>query len=116
LDAMPKGSRKKALVSWMVDNGKFKENLIKNKSGQLVVDKEKPYLYDREAVTTLDKAIERPWFDHKPENMAIPTCNIKLEILKLMKKVEKTEEKGGNVEHSELKSLLVEIAVKASQS
>lgn len=58
--AMPKGSRKTALTGWALAFGKLKANDGDNK-------KDVPFLYDKERVTNMVDAAQKPWYDFAPE-------------------------------------------------
>lgn len=64
-NAMPQGSRRSALVAFMVANGKVKANDGKDKDKPR---KEFPFLYDANG-TTFDgaRASAKPWFEYKKE-------------------------------------------------
>lgn len=57
LAAMPNGSRRKALVEWMLAHGKLAKNEDK------ATNKEVFFVYDKSRTTQLDLAIESPWYE-----------------------------------------------------
>lgn len=58
--AMPKGSRRNALVEWATKYGKLAVNLDESK-------KDKPFLYAKGKGTNIEGAMAEPWFNCKPE-------------------------------------------------
>lgn len=63
--AMPKGSRTNALMDWAQTFGKVTVNTGADR-------KEKPFCFNKQAVTNMDGAIEKPWYEcKKPQDPAL---------------------------------------------
>lgn len=59
--AMPAGSRRNALAKWALELGQVSVNMDK------ATAKERPFIFDKEKETKLDKAEQYPWYNFKPE-------------------------------------------------
>lgn len=66
--AMPQGSRKKALMDWVLKYGKVIANM--DKDGKVIADK--PFLFNRKGTTDLLGAENEPWFACAPEKLDAP--------------------------------------------
>lgn len=60
-NALPKGSRRNALVAWALAHGKIVVNMDKDTS------KDVPFSYDGAKTTKLEEATKQPWFEFKKE-------------------------------------------------
>lgn len=67
VNALPKGSRKLALVEWMLAFGKLRLLDRTNPEDAARVVAGAYFAYDKTKHTDLDSAIRKPWFDFKPE-------------------------------------------------
>lgn len=85
--AMPKGSRKKALLDWILKYGKVLPNA--DEKGKL--DESKPFLFNRKGSTNLEGAEAEPWYDCAPEKLDAPLDFMKL-LDALLKKGEKAQD------------------------
>lgn len=85
--AMPKGSRKKALMDWVLKYGR----VLPNADEKGKIDEEKPFLFDRKGRTDLLGAEAEPWFNCAPEKLDAP-----LDFLKLLDALLKKADKAGD--------------------
>ena len=90
---MPKGSRKKALLDWILKYGKVLPNA--DEKGKL--DESKPFLFNRKGSTNLEGAEAEPWYDCAPEKLDAPLDFLKL-LDALIKKGEKASDGVGFVD------------------
>lgn len=80
-DAMPKGSRRNALVAWAVGYGQVAVNMDKaTKAAQ-------PFLFNKEKKADLKAASEKAWFDFKKEKEPAEAFNFETELEAFQKKV-----------------------------
>lgn len=80
-DAMPKGSRRNALVAWAVGYGQVAVNMDKaTKAAQ-------PFLFNKEKKADLKAASEKAWFDFKKEKEPAEAFNFGTELEAFQKKV-----------------------------
>lgn len=94
--AMPRGSRRNALIEWALKYGKVKLNEDKGTA------KERPVVYNREGGTDLDGAIEQPWYECKPEKPALEEFDFEAAYNALIRKAMKASEKGLKIKGREL--------------
>lgn len=87
---MPKGSRKAALTEWLLAFGKCKANEGDDK-------KTVPFLFDDTRKTNLEGAVERPWFDFKPDAAPDVSFDYYAMLMAVMAKGEKAASKGVEV-------------------
>ena len=81
IESMPKSSRKKALVLWFMDNSKLSYN-----------EEEKKYVYDKAKKTFLERAIEKPFWDHSQEVKPVSPIDLDKRLESLIKQAEKALE------------------------
>lgn len=80
-DAMPKGSRRNALVAWAVGYGQVAVNMDKaTKAAQ-------PFLFNKEKKADLKAASEKAWFDFKKEKEPAEAFSFETELEAFQKKV-----------------------------
>ena len=90
LFALPKGARKNAFIEWAVTFGKATINEGPDK-------KDKPFLFNREAVTDLVKADEKKWYAFQLEKPLDLNFSIKAMAAMLVKKAEQAAAREGAV-------------------
>lgn len=80
-DAMPKGSRRNALVAWAIGYGQVAVNMDKaTKVAQ-------PFLFVKDKTADLKGASEKAWFDFKKEKEPAEAFNFGTELEAFQKKV-----------------------------
>lgn len=87
--AMPQGSRKKALMDWVLKYGKVQPNM--DDKGQVVADK--PFLFNRKGITNLIGGEGEPWFACAPEKLDAPLDFMKM-LDAMFSKASKASDKG----------------------
>lgn len=92
MDAMPAGSRKTAMIEWLLAHGKLKQNIIDGK-----VSKDAPWLFNREGKTDLIKGAEFPWFTFKPEKLEEPSFDFQAMLNSLLSKATKAAAAGKEI-------------------
>lgn len=80
--SMPRGARKNALAAWAVEFGKVVPNGGDNK-------KEQPFLYDKDGATDMTGAVDKPWFEFKPEPAPADALDLKVALEALIKRATK---------------------------
>jgi hypothetical protein len=99
--AMPKGSRVKALVAFMVQNGHLKYQ-VDAKTGKIIDDKvefskEKGLKWDAPAmIATMDK---KPWWEHKHNDETPKPFDLKKSLSQQLKRAKAAQEDESEVEH-----------------
>lgn len=90
-NALPKGTRKQAMTSWLISYGQLSANTESTKG-------EQPFVKDaNKAATRLDEAIADPWFDHKPDPKPDEVFDLMAAVSAIIKKA-----KGKQLAHAEL--------------
>ena len=95
-DAMPKGSRRNALVAWACEFGKIAVNL------EPETKKLKPFLFKRDAETDLAGAADKPWFKFKPEKPVSEEFDFAGSLQRLLQKAQKAKDAGQAVKGLDL--------------
>ena len=80
-NAMPNGSRKVALIHWMIKFSAVKVNLDKASKADF------PLLFDKEATIDLEEGAKLAWFDCKKEKTLSAEFNFETELEAFQKKV-----------------------------
>lgn len=88
--AMPKGSRKAALTSWLLSYGALVANTLEDKAT-------KPFVYTKDKTTNIDAAMTDPWFDHKPDQAPDEVFDLAKAVQGIIKKAQ-----GKTLVHGEL--------------
>ena len=78
IESMPKSSRRKALILWLIDNSKLAYS-----------EDEKKYVYDKTKKTNLERAIETPFWEYTQEVKPISPVDLEKRIESLIKQAEK---------------------------
>lgn len=104
-DAMPKGSRRKALADWATKYGKLQMNL--DEKGKVVADK--PFLHDKTKKTDLLGAEAEPWFECAPEKVEDFNMDFEARLAMLLKQADKSVQNGGEVKGAEMLAKVREI-------
>lgn len=100
--AMPKGSRKLALVEFLLAFGKVR-----------VLDKNLPddqarilaggvFAFAKDKATDMEGAVSTPWFEFKKEVPVLEAFDAQAAIVALLKKIKGMQAKGVRVEHADL--------------
>lgn len=80
-DAMPKGSRRNALVAWAIGYGQVAVNQDK------LTKVAQPFLFDKNKEPDLEAAAGKAWFDFKKEKAPAEAFNFGTELEAFQKKV-----------------------------
>lgn len=88
LAAMPNGSRRKALVEWMLAHGKLIVNTDK------ATQKELPFLHAKDKETLLEKAAETPWWEFAPEAKVLEAFDFQAALKQLLARADREAAKG----------------------
>lgn len=94
-NAMPNGSRKKALVEWLVAFGKLSVNPDKK------TRKELPFLFDRTKETNLEAAAAKPWYECAKPADPLEVVDVQAMALALVNRITKAQSKGLEVKGAE---------------
>ena len=97
LAAMPKGSRKLALVEWMLAFGKVQvldknnpKHAARIKLGQVM-------MYAKDKSTDLDAAMEKAWYEFKPEPAVVDAFDVQAAVKAIMARMGKAVASGVTV-------------------
>ncbi|ABW23082.1 hypothetical protein [Pseudomonas phage PAXYB1] len=107
-EAMPKGSRRNALVEWLVLHGKVQVNTDKKSNKDL------PFLYNKFGKTDLVGATNSPWYSFKPEKALDQEFNLAAALATIKKQVLQAQTKGKVIVGMELLGDLEALAAKAA--
>ena len=89
--ALPAGSRKTAFASWLLAYGAVMVNTDQ------AMKKERPFLWDKDKVTTPEAAAEDMWYNHKPEKAIDETFDLQKAVRALLKRAGT----AGKLEHGD---------------
>lgn len=95
LNAMPRGSRRTALVAWFVEFGPIAVELDKAKA------KTHPLVFNKLGALDVAGAAEKPWFECKPEKALADEFDFTSRLNALLKQAANAAEKGLTVKGSE---------------
>ena len=91
--AMPAGSRKSALTSWLLAHCAVSANTDK------ATKQEQPFVYDRNKKTDPEAGGADPWYSHKPEKAPDEVFDLQKAVRALLSKAEKAKDlKGGDAD------------------
>ncbi|CEF89264.1 hypothetical protein VC53_gp03 [Pseudomonas phage vB_PaeP_PAO1_Ab05] len=107
-EAMPKGSRRNALVEWLTMFGKVQVNTDKK------TNKEHPFLHNKFGKTDLVGATDQPWYGFKPEKSLDQEFNLAAALAAVRKQVLQAQTKGKVIVGAELLGDLEVLAAKAA--
>lgn len=110
LAAMPKGSRKLALVEWMLAFGKVQVLNKKNPKHAARIKLGQVMMYAKDKTTDLDAAMEKAWYEFKPERAVVDAFDAQAAVKALLARVTGAAGKGIEVKNramaiEELKAL-----------
>lgn len=83
--ALPKGARKAAFTEWLLAHAKVQANAGENK-------KEAPFVYAKEKTTNIAGAVQKPWFDFKPDPAPDQVFDVMKALTALLNKAGKANE------------------------
>lgn len=92
--AMSAGSRRNALVDWACQFGKLAVNLDADK-------KERPFLYVKTKATDMTGAMEKPWYECKPEKALDEEFDFVSKLTSLLAQAKKARESGKPIKGAE---------------
>lgn len=102
VQALPKGSRKLALVEWMLAFSKLRlldksspEDAVRIAAGAF-------FAYDKSKNTNLESASQKPWFDFKPEAPVLTAFDAQAAVQGVLAKLSKAVAGGLEVENRAL--------------
>ena len=100
-NAMPKGSRKNALGSFLMQYGKFRVNTGKDKEANR-------FRLNREGLTNLEAAENNPWFNFKPEKALDSEIDLHLLLRNVVRKIQAASSKGQVIKGSEEEKAIID--------
>ena len=94
LGAMPKGSRKLALVEWMLAFGQVRllKKEVAEENARILAGA--TFALDRTKTLNLASAEETPWYDCKPEKEVFDAFDVQAAVAALMGKIAKAQKAG----------------------
>lgn len=90
-NALPRGSRRNALVAWFVEFGTIAVELDKKKA------KTHPLVFNRLGVLDVEGAAEKPWYECKKERALADEFDFTSRLNALLKQAEKAAESGKTI-------------------
>ena len=92
-DALPKGARRSAWVSWVLTYAAVVANTDK------ATKEEKPFLYAKDKTTNVEGGAADPWYNHKPEKAPDEVFDLQKAVKAILAKASKAKElKNGNAD------------------
>lgn len=124
--AMPKGSRRNALVEWLLAFGKLRV-LTKDEQHAAVAAMKQPpanppvFGYAKDKVTDIDQAMAKPWTEFRPEKAPAEVFDAQAAVQALINRIQKAKarvSKGEKlrIDHADEAMLEVQTLVKLLQS
>ena len=98
--ALPKGSRKLALVEWMLAFGKLRLLDKANPDDGVRIATGAFFAYDKTKRTDLESAAQKPWFDFKPEAPVLTAFDAQAAVQGVLAKLSKAIAGGLEIENS----------------
>lgn len=109
-NAMPNGSRRNALASWMLAFGKVRKLDKANASDAEALKAGRVFGYNKEANTDMQGAQDKPWHEFKHVDGSIDEAfDVKAAVHHLLKRIQNAQKKGVHIEHAELVETLAKI-------
>lgn len=93
--SMPTGMRRNALVEWATQFGKLVVNLDDSSK------KAKPFLFSKTKATNIEGAIEKPWYDCKPEKPVDEEFDFAAALTSLLNRAKKAQAEGKVIKGAE---------------
>lgn len=95
-EAMPRGSRRNALVDWACSFGKLAVNLDD------ATKKDKPFVYSKDKATNIEGAVEKPWFEFKPEKALDEEFDFASKLASLLRQAAEAEKRGTTIKGADV--------------
>ena len=100
--AMPKGSRKLALVEFLLAFGKVRLLDKENAEDKDRITAGGVFGFAKDKTTNVDGAMEKAWYEFKPEAPVLESFDVQAAVAALIKKVEGLQKKGVTIKHAEV--------------
>ena len=100
ITAMPKGSRKLALVEFLLAFGQMR--LLDKIEEKDAIAQGRVFAYAKDKTTDIEGAMAKPWHEFKPEAAILDSFDVQAAVKALLKKVESMGKKGVEIQHGEL--------------
>lgn len=110
VQAMPKGSRRLALVEWMLAHGRI---ALLDKADPADAERIKAggvFKYAKEKATDIEGAALVQWFDMKKEKDVLEAFDVQAALNALLKRVAKMQAQGVRIEHADKIEALAKLA------
>lgn len=99
--AMPKGTRKLALVEWMLAFGQLRKLNPKDEAEALAIKNGMLFKLDRARTLDLDAAQEKPWHEMKKEAPVSTAFDAQAAVAALLGRMRSAAANGLSIEHKE---------------
>ena len=110
VNAMPKGTKRNAMIEWLISFGKLALLDTPNKdTGAL-------FKFDKARITNLAGAKEKPWQEFQPEPDPLLVFDAQAVTIKALEKLIATSKKAKTVEHGEVLSKVSALLAELSPS
>lgn len=106
--AMPKGSRKLALVEYLLAFGKMR--VLDKTTEKDAIAQGRFFAFAKDKTTDMEGAMEKQWHEFKPEPAVVDAFDVQAAVHALLKRVKTMQEKGVEIQHSDLVAKLAAIA------
>lgn len=113
VNALPKGSRKLALVEWMLAFSKMRLLSKENPEDAARIASGAFFAFDKTKSTNLDAATDKPWFDFKPEAPILTAFDAQAAVQAVLSKLTKAMAGGLEIEN---RALAIEAARKVLEA
>lgn len=99
VNALPKGSRKLALVEWMLAFSKLRLLDKANQDDAPRVAAGAFFAYDKSKRTDIESAAQKPWYEFKPEAHVLTAFDAQAAVQGVLTKLTNAIAKGIEIEH-----------------
>lgn len=108
--AMPKGSRKSALVEWAVAVGQVRTLDKANPDDMMAIESGRLFKLDRTKAFTVEEAMSKLWYDFKPEKDLLTVFDVQAAVQTLIKRYSNATRDGAEIKGiNEAKAALAQL-------
>ena len=101
VNAMPKGSRKSALVEWAVALGEVRTLNRDNPDDQTAIAQGRIFKLDRTRTFVLENAMASMWYDFKPEKDLLTVFDAQAMVQSMLKRLNNAIRDGADVKNTQ---------------
>lgn len=98
--ALPKGSRKSALVEWAVNLGEVRALDRANPDDAVAIEQGRLFKIDRSRNFVLEDALAAKWYDYKPEHDLLTVFDAQAMVASMVKRLNKAIKEGADIQNT----------------